>query len=203
MIFLLTSITRNYTSIIYSMESPPEKSAFIPHTLRGHESAAYLSYIIDFYDRLPDYSIFIHPDKDQWHNDLFGSPTSEALSNLRLAAVDSIGYVNLRCKADPGCPVSMHPLDPTPIDIENDDVRAYMGEIYMELFQVQLKDVPRDVGGVCCGQFVVSRERIRQRPKSDYVRMIKWADETNRTHNFGVGWVFEKVWHQIFGMDAI
>lgn len=184
--------------------SPVSQGTFlIPHTTRGREAAAYLSYIVDFYEDLPAYSVFIHAGEDQWHNDLFGPKSSEVLLHLRLEAVDALGYVNLRCSTFPGCPVGVNPLDPTQIDIENKDVRAYFSEIYMELFQVKLSDVPQHIGNVCCGQFAVSRERILQRPKSDYERMLRWAGMTDVTDSFGVGWVFEKLWHLVFGMDAI
>lgn len=194
---------RGYIPVIYSMDSPPQKPYLVLRTGRGREAAAYLSYVVDFYDRLPAYSIFIHAGKDQWHNDLFGTRTIEVLRNLRLAAVDSLGYVNLRCAGFPGCPTSVHPFDITEIDIKINHVRVYFVELYIELFQVQREDVPREIGAVCCGQFAVSRERIRQRPKSDYERMLRWADQTDVTHDVGIGWVFEMLWHVVFGMDPI
>lgn len=39
------------------------------------------------------------------------------------------------------------------------------------------------------------------REKREYERMLNWAGRTNLTNDFGVGWVFEKVWHVIFGME--
>lgn len=185
------------------MDTPPEENYRIPHTAVGREAAAYLSYIVDFYDTLPAYSIFIHASENQRHNDLFGPKTSEILPNLRLESVDHFGYLNLRCDTTVGCPTDVHPLNPTQTDIDAKDIRAYFGEVYMELFQVELQDVPEHLGNVCCAQFAVSRERILQRPKSDYERMLRWADQTKLTDNFGVGWVFEKLWHVVFGMDAI
>lgn len=63
--------------------------------------------------------------------------------------------------------------------------------------------MPGEIGNVCCGQFAVSRERIRARPKEDYVRILDWAATTELTDDFGVGWVMEKLWHIVFGMDAV
>ncbi|RMJ28009.1 hypothetical protein PHISP_01124 [Aspergillus sp. HF37] len=185
------------------MDTPPEMPFLVPRTSRGREVAAYLTYLVDFYDRLPAYTVFIHSGENQWHNDLLGSKTSSLLESLRLAAVDSLGYVNLRCTEFPGCPTSVHPLEPTDTDIKNKDVRAYFAELYMELFQVGMEDVPRHIGAACCAQFAVSRERIRQRPKGDYERMLRWAAETKVANGFVVGWVFEYLWHLVFGMDAI
>ncbi|KAB8238027.1 DUF3431 domain-containing protein [Aspergillus alliaceus] len=201
----LLSYCRDHGTIpfIYTTDSIPAPYLLIPHTTRGRESTAYLSYIVDYYDQLPKYSIFIHSGVDQWHNDLFGPRTSSALPHLRLEAVDAQGYVNLRCEHNPGCPTSVNPWEPTQIDIEKDDIRAFFPQVYETLFNVGSEKVPQHIGNVCCGQFAVSRERILERPRQDYERMLKWAGETELTDSFGVGWVFEKVWHIIFGMDVI
>ncbi|PTU24500.1 hypothetical protein P175DRAFT_0429125, partial [Aspergillus ochraceoroseus IBT 24754] len=193
------------TPFIYTTDPDPDPDLrlLIPRTIRGREAAAYLSFIVDYYDKLPPYSIFIHSNVNQWHNDLFGPLTSTALRNLRLDAVDAKGYVNLRCKHDPGCPTSVHPWSPSQVDIEGNDIRAFFPEVYQAILNVGPEKVPDHIGNVCCGQFAVSRERIRQRPRADYERMLKWAAETDRTDSFGVGWVYEKIWHIIFGMDDI
>ncbi|KAL4986593.1 hypothetical protein BDW68DRAFT_162901 [Aspergillus falconensis] len=188
---------------IYSTDERPDPRLLLPRTTRGREATAYLSYIVDHYDKLPPYSLFIHSNINQWHNDLFGPFTSNALRNLRLEAVDAMGYVNLRCQHDPGCPTSVHPWSPTQIDIEKNDIRAFFPEVYQTIFDVSAEQVPEHIGNVCCGQFAVSRERIQQRPRRDYERMLKWAAETERTDSFGVGWVYEKIWHIIFGMEVI
>lgn len=187
---------------IYTTESKPEKGLLVPRTTRGREVAAYLSYIIDFYDRLPKYSIFIHATHDQWHNDILGPKTLETLPHLRLQAVDAHGFINLRCTHTPGCPVGVNPKNPTQTDIEKKDIRAYFAQAYQELFAVPFEEVPTHIGNVCCAQFAVSRERIRARPRKDYERMLNWARGTSLTHDFGVGWVFEKVWHIVFLMDS-
>ncbi|KAL4939350.1 hypothetical protein BDV06DRAFT_199100 [Aspergillus oleicola] len=189
---------------IYSTDDEkPDPRLLIPRTTRGREATAYLSYIIDHYESLPPYSIFIHSNINQWHNDLFGPFTSPALRNLRLEAVDAMGYVNLRCQHDPGCPTSVHPWSPTQIDIDKNDIRAFFPEVYQTILGVEANQVPEHIGNVCCGQFAVSRERILARPRTDYERMLKWAAETERTDSFGVGWVYEKIWHIIFGMEVI
>ncbi|KAE8146863.1 hypothetical protein BDV25DRAFT_161643 [Aspergillus avenaceus] len=188
---------------IYTTDAVPAPYLLVPKTTRGREATAYLSYIVDFYDQLPRYSLFIHSNIDQWHNDLFGPHTSVALRNMRLESVDAQGYVNIRCEHNPGCPTSVNPWDPTQIDIDKQDIRAFFPQVYETLFNVGPEKVPKHIGNVCCGQFAVSRDRILERPRHDYERMLKWATETELTDSFGVGWVFEKIWHIIFGMDVI
>ncbi|KAJ5652694.1 hypothetical protein N7507_010120 [Penicillium longicatenatum] len=192
-----------YTPFVYSTEKNPEPGLLVPSTRRGRETAAYLSFIIDFYDRLPDYSVFIHAFPEQWHNDLFGPFTHNTLRNIRFESVDAYGYVNLRCQHDPGCPTAVFPRNPTQIDINNHDIRAYFPDAYRQIFNVPDDEVPIEIGNVCCGQFAVSRERIRARPRKDYERMLEWAATTTLTDDFGVGWVMEKLWHIVFGMNAV
>lgn len=186
---------------IYSSDRSVEPGCIAPGSTRGRETASYLSYLIDNYDKLPEYSIFVHAKHGQWHNDV-GSRTADVLKSLRFQHINATGFVNIRCSLFPGCPVSVNPLDPTEYDIRNRDTRAFFAEIYMELFDVPREQVPRHIGNVCCTQFAVTRARILQRPKSDYERMLRWADHTHEG-DFGVGWVFEKLWDIIFGMDAI
>ncbi|EAW06711.1 DUF3431 domain-containing protein [Aspergillus clavatus NRRL 1] len=201
----LLDYSRDHNAIpfVYTTDDNPTPHLLVPSTTRGREATAYLSYLVDNYATLPPYSLFIHSNKDQWHNDLFGPRTSAALRNLRLEAVDAQGYVNLRCEHNPGCPTNVHPWSPTQIDIENNDVRAFFPQVYQALFDVPAARVPEHIGNVCCGQFAVSRERILRRPRGDYERMLRWAVETELTDSFGVGWVFEKVWHIVFGEEDI
>jgi hypothetical protein len=191
------------TPFVYTTEKSPQPGLLVPPTLRGRESPAYLSYVVDFYDRLPDYSVFVHAYPEQWHNDLFGPLTHNTLRNIRFESVDAHGYVNLRCQHNPGCPTGVHPLGPTQADIKNHDIRAYFSDAYQQIFNVSADEVPGEIGNVCCGQFAASRERIRARPKEDYQRILDWAATTELTNDFGVGWVLEKLWHIIFGMDAV
>lgn len=145
---------------------------------------------------------FVHAGAEQWHNDILGPRTSTILQNLRLDRVAERGYVNLRCTHDPGCPVGVNPHEPTQIDIDAGDIRAYFVSVYMQLFGVEKEQVPQHIGGVCCAQFVVSRKRVLERPKKQYEAMLDWAINGKETDSFGVGWVFEKVWHIVFGMEA-
>ncbi|KAJ5908985.1 hypothetical protein N7495_001667 [Penicillium taxi] len=193
----------NEMSVIHRSSTSPESGLLLPFTRRGRETAAYLSYVVDFYDQLPEYSIFIHAYPEQWHNDILGPYTHNTLKHIRFEAVDVHGYVNLRCELNPGCPTSIFPLSPSQADIDAHDIRASFSDAYQEIFSVPIDKVPVELGNVCCAQFAVSRKRILERPREDYMRMLEWAATTKMTDDFGVGWVMEKLWHIIFGMDAV
>lgn len=83
------------TPFIYTMDQNPETELLVAHSSRGREASAYLSFVVDLYDELPEYSIFLHANSDQWHNDLFGPQTSSVLHSLRREAVDAMGYLKL------------------------------------------------------------------------------------------------------------
>ncbi|KAG0153450.1 hypothetical protein PDIDSM_2102 [Penicillium digitatum] len=165
------------------------------HSSRGREASAYLSFIVDLYDELPEYSIFLHANTNQWHNDLFGPQTSRALQSLRREAVDAKGYLNLRCASNPGCPFHVNPNNPTQAHIDKNDARANFPRICKEIFGEDAY-VPEQIGGICCAQFAVSRTHIRQRPKSDYVRMLNWMNEKSVP-------LVETLWHMVFGMERV
>ncbi|KAI1925482.1 hypothetical protein LOY86_001379 [Ophidiomyces ophidiicola] len=186
---------------VYSIDKEPGFPLRLPAN-RGREAMAYLTFIIDNYDTLPEITAFVHAKNYQWHNDGAGSRTAAILKNLYMSTVERKGYVNLRCNPDPGCPTAISPFSPTAEDIRTGDVRAHFPEVYMALLNVTRKEVPKRIGSVCCAQFALSRDRIRLRPRDDYIRMREWAltaDFDSQT----IGWVFEMIWHIIFKEDAV
>ncbi|EEH33899.1 hypothetical protein PAAG_04948 [Paracoccidioides lutzii Pb01] len=193
-----------WVPFVYSVENDPAFKLHVPRN-RGREAMPYLTFIIDHYDKLPEITAFVHGTDRQWHNDDISSYTSRILKRLRLETVRKQGYVNLRCRTDPGCnPTAINPHNPTEIDILNNDVRVKFLDIYMHLFRMEnATEVPQELGGVCCAQFVVTRERILQRPLEDYVRMRQWILEEKSLSEFEIGWVFEKIWHVIFGQEGV
>ena len=187
----------------YTMDELPEPGYLIPATRQGREAAAYLSYIVDFYNELPAYSIFIHSNEIQWHNDVVGVSTSELLRSLRFEAVEARGFVNLRCTSAPLCPDAWHPLNPAPHDLDYIYMMDLFPDIYAELFNVPAETAPIRIGTPCCGQFAISREKIWERSREDYYRILDWVTNTEITDNFGIGFLLEKIWHIIFGMEPI
>ncbi|KAK2737801.1 hypothetical protein FQN55_000912 [Onygenales sp. PD_40] len=199
----------DWIPFIYTVDNEPGFGLHVPANI-GREAMVYLTFIIDHYDSLPDITAFLHSTHYQWHNEDVGYYNSAVLRKLRIDTVKARGYVNLRCKVEPGCPSSVHPHNPTEIDVRKNDVRAQFRDIYVELFNVSsVVDVPQVIGGMCCAQFAVSKERILERPLEDYVRMRRWMLGQGQElggpglSNFDVGWVFEKIWHVVFGEEAV
>jgi hypothetical protein len=74
---------------------------------KGHESMAYLTYLIDHYDALPSTVAFLHSHRAgfflAWHVDAPLHDNVAAMRALQLDFVQRNGYVNLRCNWNPGC----------------------------------------------------------------------------------------------------
>lgn len=58
------------------------------------------------------------------------------------------------------------------------------------------------MGAACCAQFAVSRNRVLERPLSDYEALRQWVVDTPLS-DARSGRVLEFLWHVIFGMDAV
>lgn len=185
------------------MDEDPEDGFLVPHSRKGHEASAYLSYIVDHYDELQPYTIFLHGRADQWHNDVAGPYTMNVLQNLRYEAVSLNGYVNLRCANRPGCPSTLSQVYPQLLDFYYQYLIDQLPQILYDLLRIDPSETPLDIGHQCCAQFAVSRERIHERPRSDYIRILEWVATTDMTDNYGIGWLIEKLWHMIFGMPAV
>ncbi|KAF2493338.1 hypothetical protein BU16DRAFT_489848 [Lophium mytilinum] len=169
-------------------------------TNKGREAMAYLTYIIDRYDDLPDVVIFIHSLRYQWHNEDPMYDGVPVLRNLQLNHVKRRGYVALRCSWTMGCPSELHPLKPSS---DNDD-RSKNEAAYASVFKTLFPNstVPEVVGAHCSSQFAVSRERVRERSKAEYENIRKWLLETDLEDQIS-GRVLEYSWHIIMQMPAV
>ena len=78
--------------IKYVADDP--NAEFATPTNEGREAMAYLTFLYDHYDDLPEYMVFAHGHERSWHQPM---PFPWLLSALNLSTVDTLGYVNLRC----------------------------------------------------------------------------------------------------------
>lgn len=191
------------TPYIYTLEEQPEEGFLIPYTINGHEASAYLTYIVDHYDELHPFTIFIHGKEEHWHNDAGGPKTFNQLPNLRFEAVKRKGFANLRCLTMPGCPNSLQPSIVQQTDLDYQTVVDNFPEIWSEIFGLDPSTAPLQLGHHCCGQFAVTKERIQEKPMGSYDRMLQWVSKNKWTDSYGTGWLMEKLWHVTFGMPAV
>jgi hypothetical protein len=169
-------------------------AALHPPENKGHEAIVYLTYLIDFYETLPDVSIFMHGHGGTWHNnDLLNLSSSAMVRHLRLEKVLRDGYMNLRCHWEPGCPSWLHP---NALEFDgNKQEQLLFAPAWRQLFPSS--PVPDVLAQPCCSQFAVSRAAVHATPRRRYVEMRDWIRGTDLS-DADSGRVFEYCWQYIF-----
>lgn len=174
---------------------------------------AYLTYIIDNYDDLPNFVVFHHGHRRAWHQP---EPTPMKLRALNLTALSYDHYINLRCARDPGCTADTG-IDLVDVDPHDSRIHALMlPKFWNTMFGNEsmwdMGPPPTNVSVPCCAQFAVTREAIRSRPLAfwrAYRRPIErdldeykptWGPNTN---SYLVGICYEKLWHMVFGKESV
>ncbi|KAI5359213.1 hypothetical protein Slin14017_G101150 [Septoria linicola] len=195
----------DWTKAVYITDNA-SASLTVPRN-KGREGMAYLTYILDHYDHLPEIVIFSHSKRYQWHNDDPLYDGQAVLSWLNLTYAKSQGYVSLRCGWSLGCPKEIQPfveaeMPPPASNPTAKDARA--GAFYRQAFEHLFPEtsVPDVVAAPCCAQFVVTAEQIRKRSKADYKRIRDWLLATTLNDALS-GRILEYMWHIIFGQQAI
>ncbi|KAL9619482.1 MAG: hypothetical protein Q9160_005919 [Pyrenula sp. 1 TL-2023] len=188
--------TSNHTLTVASYTVDDPLSELTVPVNKGHESMVYLTYIIDHYDMLNDVTMFMHSHQFAWHNnDLLNSDAANTVWRLNLEKVTREGYMNLRCHLQPGCVQRvLHPAKPS-LDLHYAE-EPMIAIAWIELFGPTVP-VPETLAQPCCGQFAVSRDRLRALPREQYIHFRKWLIETSYADNIS-GRIFEHIWHFIF-----
>lgn len=202
----------DWTKYRYIVDDP--KAELPVPTNKGRESMVYLTYgsrssrdprrlltpspsgsfIIDNYDDLPDYTLFLHPTRYQWHNDDPDYDGLMVLRNFQLPYLEQEGYVNLRCAWQLGCPNEIKPYEN---DAREKQQQGHAGNSYYHAFQEIFgpdREVPREVGVSCCAQFGLTRDKVREIKRTEYVRLREWLAKTPLTDAIS-GRVMEYSWH--------
>lgn len=149
----------------------------LPNLNRGNEASAYLAFIIENYDVLPNYTLFVHAHETSWHEDV---PKIKMVENLNLC-----DYQNVNAR---------HRMYQTLSPKINSIPYGYVQKAWPYLFDCP---IPQKLSFYSCAQFIVSRTRILSRPKAFYERCLKWLYETDMP-TFHSSRVFEYIWRYIF-----
>jgi hypothetical protein len=172
---------KGYTVLIYDHGSIQSKhNPYNVDVNKGKEASVYLKYIIDKYDYLPTYTVFLHDKKFAWHH-------KGNIADLVLENQDSkIKYKNLNFR--------------TCSSIKN-DVWKEMQDFYKRYLQKQLGPIEYfgdwTVNHLCCAQFIVHKSKILQHPKFFYENIYNWITKTKIDHQI-TGRLLEWTWRIIF-----
>lgn len=118
------------------------------------------------------------------------------LQRLQINHIRKSGYISLRCVHVLGCPVEIRPIESENETPDGDAEDATTGSFYKAAFEYMFpgEEVPAEVGATCCAQFAATREKILERPKSDYERYRTWLLETKLKDDLS-GRIMEYSWH--------
>ena len=160
--------------LIYDKETPSN-----PYNVpinRGNEASAYLKYIVDHYDNLPEYTFFLHDEEYSWHHD--GS-----IEERFLEAVNSNElYYN----------INNFYLKPTDLEQNYKFYRWY--KKYIQPY-IPLRTLPKNwmEGHKGCAQFLVHKSLIQHLPKKFYQDLYDWI--LNFKDGKLSGYYLEWTWH--------
>ncbi|KAJ5745488.1 hypothetical protein N7520_010670 [Penicillium odoratum] len=232
----LEALTDHYHLCVYNVDAPKDLSSVylqVPAN-RGHEAMAYLTFIIDNYADIPAAgAVFVHGSRWAWHNDAPDYDNAALLAVLDVPrALEQRGYYNLRCDwSTSTCPRTVaaqgslemrlqSTLEPwsaraaSDTALPNAFANIFGGDDYSAAERKARLELRRTdaVRSQCCAQFVVSRERIWQHSRMEYVALRQWlldglADSrSSQTHGGKAaplddrvaGRILSYLWHILF-----
>ncbi|CCG81516.1 Putative uncharacterized protein [Taphrina deformans PYCC 5710] len=165
---------------------------------KGHEAMFYLRYIVDNFDALPKYMVFVHDHKRAWHNsDSTDRSIVHLLSDVQWSFVEQEGFVNLRCQRKPNCP-SILPLQGF---VRAGKMETFFEEAWSDVFEEEFGPLGQ-IAATCCAQFAVTRDAVHLRSLEFYQNLIHWLEDSDGT-DWQLGRVLEYTWHIIFGKSLI
>ena len=137
----------------------------------------------------------MHHHRTSWHDNALLDNSASMIKRLSSAKVMREGYMNMRCHLSPGCPSHIHPFSPTPSDKSVVPEEAIFADAWREIFPGT--QVPTVLSQPCCGQFAVSKPKLRAITRETYVHYRDWLIKTKLPNNLS-GRVWEYVWQVIF-----
>ena len=181
-----------------------QTAPFHPPANKGNEAIMYFTYMYEFYDKLPDISIFIHGTDMQWHVEpILDGSTSYALTHLDLNEVLRRQYLNLGLSWQFACPNWIN----TSITENSPDFNPNLKSEEPWVKQAFIDNFPNDpvpeiLSAPCCSQFAVTKEAIHLLPRKQYQKSINWIMNTHLPDAHS-GRVWEHFWQWMFLQKAV
>lgn len=199
----------------YILDDPNPTNGLSVPANRGREAMAYLTYIIDNYDQLPDFMVFTHGHFRSWHQP---EPLPMKIRALNLTALAYEDYISLTCGDQMGCETIPY-MDTTPEHVN------WPGQIGIRGFWdfiMPNQSLPRYLSHKCCAQFAVTRAAVQRLEQADWKRIrepilsswdemhakYEWAKPHPwdpfpggmvEVNDWTIGTWYEKFWHIWFG----
>ena len=151
---------------------------------KGKEYTSYIKFIIEYYDNLPEFVVFLHGHENAWHQNL------RILDAIRCAKKRKYGYISLN-----NCVIQKLEWS------TGNKGYDMLASLWEKDFKPYLNmDMPEYFYHDCCAQFIVSRERIRLRSKAAYKHWYNLVFQIKNDYHLALA--FEMVWPVIFGEES-
>lgn len=162
-------------------------------TNHGHEASAYIKYIIDNYETLPNKICFIHGHNEAWHQKYYMS--------------DIITHVYANQETMPKfCSLNgvLTPNPDEPHEVQNwAKARDRMQESFRKFYDLYMrhKYTGNSTQYDCCAQFCTTKKQIQKLPKEAYIllaqELLQCKDGQGMTERCAA--TLEMNWHKIIG----
>ena len=186
-----------YDYVVYDKSGNHDINARILPNI-GREAHTYFTHIISEYDRLADMNVFLQGDPFDHINDR-GRASVETLRNElvdiveRMIPFKGLAWFKLKCDRL-GRPHDLHnPKNQGRWAGWGRDIPV--GELFEKLFSVPMPE--HIIARAPTGNFCVTGERIRTRPKAFYEYCLDLIEADPRDE-YNTGHAFERLWQHIF-----
>ncbi|KAJ9623098.1 hypothetical protein H2203_006031 [Taxawa tesnikishii (nom. ined.)] len=195
----LDALNEKYHICIYAVDAPVDTNSRylqVPAN-RGHEAMAYLTFLIDNYEHIPESgAAFVHGSRWAWHNDAQDYDNAALLASLNVStALAPWGYHNLRCdwsvstcspssappqgSLETSLQAAMNPWDARAVSdaaMPHALAALFGGDEYVSAKGGGKLLLGRSdtVRSQCCAQFVVARDRVLQHSRDEYIALRQW-----------------------------
>lgn len=150
---------------------------------KGNEASVYLKYIIDNYDKLTDFTFFIHDDEYAWHH------SGSIIDKFNEALMSNKMYYNINDKCH------WNGKNLIGKNMYNELLKWY--NEYIEEY-IPISKVPNNsdfiYGYLGSAQFLVHKDLIRNLPKEFYIKIYEWIITTDLSNSIS-GRFLEWTWH--------
>lgn len=170
---------------IYEKEKPEKGLLNIPIN-KGNEASAYLKYIIDNYNNLPNHLVFIHCHDYSWHHD------DSIIDIIDSYIGKELEYQNINSSSKCGN-----------LGNYQDWEEGELGNFYQNLIKPavgsnKIYGIFTNVN-VGCAQFIIHRDRITNHTLQFYQDIYNWIlniDINYYNHGFYLEWTWELFWNR-------
>jgi hypothetical protein len=189
----LKCIPQNVDAVVY--QSKDSNAAHFTENV-GNEASKYLSYIVENYDELPDNVLFMQAGRQDWHDSLSKDVLLQKWDWGNANNRGGLAFLptNAPCLVEDSVELPDHgDVEKEPIvqkaleDHECVAVKehsplqmATVRQVWDSVFSAELGPLPQRWITHCCAQFEVTRESIRQHPKSFYASLLAWTMNHDR-----------------------